>query len=315
MASPLEFGAAAADGTRARVGFVGLGVMGLPMANNLVKAGFDVLAFDSAPEPCRAAAGAGHRVAAHLLEVIEQSDVVVTMLPDTPQVTEVIQGDGGILAAGRPGLVLIDMSSISPTATVEFARQLGNVGIRMIDAPVSGGQQGAISGKLSIMAGGDGDVLDRVDPVFGPLGTVTRMGPSGAGQATKVCNQVAVTLTIQAACEAFALGAKLGLDLDQLLAALRAGSCSSFILDNLAPLMLAGVDDPGFRIELQVKDLKLAREAAIETSTPLPGSASVLDLYLEAMANGQSGDGNQSLFRVYEKNSGAVIGKQPRAAA
>jgi 2-hydroxy-3-oxopropionate reductase len=291
-----------------RAGFVGLGVMGLPMARNLHRAGLPLQVYDIVPEAQERAAAAGLPVAAGLAALIRASDVVVTMLPDTPDVTRVVRGPGGLLDAAAEGLIYVDMSTISPVATTELSRELAAAGVSMIDAPVSGGVQKARSGELSIMAGGSPAALERAAGVLSAMGRVTAMGPSGAGQATKACNQVAVSLTIQAACEAFALGARLGVDLDQLRTALLGGSCASWILENMGPQILAGDDEPGFRVALQVKDLRIASEAAASTSTALPGLATVLGLYTQAMAQGQAADGNQSLARVYERNTGAVIG-------
>jgi 2-hydroxy-3-oxopropionate reductase len=300
---------------RRRVGFVGLGAMGLPMADVLRAAGVDLRVYDAFDQARTRAAEHGHRVTPDLATLISESQVLIAMLPDTPQVDEIIHGEGGIMASGSAGLRFVDMSSISPISTKEFAQELAERGIVMVDGPVSGGVEKASVGELSIMAGGTDEHLDAVAPFLDLLGKVTRMGPVGSGQATKVCNQVAVTLTMIAAAEAFALGSKLGVDLGQLHAALMGGSCASFILENLAPKMLAGEDAPGgLRIALQVKDLKLAREAAIATSTPLPGSSVVLDLYLDAMANGQAADGNQAISRVYERRTGAVIATRPPSA-
>jgi 2-hydroxy-3-oxopropionate reductase len=295
-----------------RVGFIGLGVMGAPMADNLLAAGVNLVVYDVFPATLASAVKRGHHVVDNLAGLMTEADVLITMLPDTPQVDEIIHSPGGILDAARPGLLYIDMSSISPIATKQFAIELKERGFSMADGPVSGGLQAAQTGALSIMAGGADDILDSLAPFLDVLGTVTRMGPVGSGQATKVCNQVAVTLTIAAAAEAFALGSQLGVDLDQLHKALMGGSCASFVLEHLAPLMLAGDDKPGgLRIALQVKDLKIAKEAAIATSTSLPGASAVLDMYLDAMANGQADHGNQAISRVYERHSGAVIGKRP----
>lgn len=299
------------DVRNATIGFIGLGVMGGPMVRNVHAAGFDVRVYDIATGALAGADADGLRVTTELAALVAGSDVVVTMLPDTPQVEEIVNGPGGIAAAGRPGMVHIDMSTISPIASADLAAKLATAGITMIDGPVSGGVQKAISGELSIMVGGDSAVLDSVRPLLDAMGTATWMGGPGAGQATKACNQVAVAIGIQAIAEAFTLGSKLGLDLDRLFEALRGGSCNSFLLENLGPLMLAGDDDPGFRIALQVKDLKIANDSALQTATPLPGTHGVLDLYLDAIANGQSADGNQSLARVYERHAGARIGRRP----
>lgn len=291
-----------------RVAFAGLGVMGLPMALNVQRAGFELLVNDVSADARARATASGLEVVEDFATAIANADVVVTMLPDTPQVAELVHGGGGVLANARPGAVLADMSTISPTATADFARALAEAGIGMVDAPVSGGVQKAASGELSIMAGGDSAHLETVRPVLTAMGSVTHVGAAGAGQAAKACNQVAVTLTMLAACEAFALGAKLGVDLPTLREALLGGSAGSWILQNTAPTMLAGDDRPGFRIALQLKDLRIAHEAAQHTATYLPGLTTVLGLYTEAVAHGQIDDGNQALYRVYERLTGATIG-------
>lgn len=298
-----------------KVGFIGLGVMGAPMVKNLQKSGHEVVAYDVVEVAREGSRSQGLIVVDDLSSLIDASDIVVTMLPDTPDVSAVLHATGGVLERGRAGQIYVDMSTISPIATRDFATELAEHGIPMLDAPVSGGVQKAITGELSIMVGGDATTLELVRPVLSAMGSPTHMGEVGAGQATKACNQVCVAIGIQAIAEAFALGSKLGLDLDRLHAALLSGSCNSFLLENHGPLMIAGDDDPGFRIALQVKDLKIAKNAALETSTALPGASTVLDLYLDAIANGQASDGNQSLSRVYERITGATIGKQPHSPA
>lgn len=293
------------------VAFAGLGVMGTPMAVNIQRGGHRITVTDVLPAARERAASEGLTVAATLEEAAEGADVIVAVLPDTPQVSDLVHGPKGILEVAARGAVFVDMSSISPLATVDLARELSEIGVGMVDAPVSGGFQKAVSGHLSIMAGGSEEHLERVRPVLETMGSVTHMGASGAGQATKVCNQIAVTLTMQATCEALALGAKLGVDLPRLREALLGGSASSWILENTAPFMLAGDDTPGFRIALQVKDLRIASDAAQQSATYLPGLATVLGLYTEAISHGQIGDGNQALYRVYERLTGASIAQNP----
>jgi 2-hydroxy-3-oxopropionate reductase len=298
-----------------RVGFVGMGVMGLPMAQNLVKAGLDVVVFDQSAAALARAELAGLRISRDLGELVSGSDILLAMLPDTPQVDDIVAAADGILAKGSSDLIFVDMSTISPIGAVRIHKALAESNIQMLDAPVSGGHQKAIGGELSIMVGGDSAVVELVAPIFAAMGSYTYMGDAGAGQATKACNQVAVSLTIQAAIEAFTLGAKLGLDLSRLREALLGGSCASWILENMGPLILAGDDDPGFRIALQVKDLRIASEAAFSTATHLPGLSTILGLYTDAIAHGQLEAGNQSLSRVYERMTGATIGARPYSAA
>ncbi|MFV0254366.1 MAG: NAD(P)-dependent oxidoreductase [Beutenbergiaceae bacterium] len=297
-----------------RIGFIGLGVMGWPMAQNLRSRFPNVTVYDIVDERRERAVAAGFEASDTLAELVAASDVIVSVLPDTPDVEAIVNAPGGIGDARR-GTCFIDMSTISPPVAASLGEALAQAGISMVDAPVSGGVQKAESGQLSIMTGGSPETFEWVRPLLEAMGTPLHMGGIGAGQATKACNQVAVTLTIQAACEAFALGAKLGVDLESLRSALLGGSCASWILENLAPQILAGDDEPGFRIELQVKDLRIAQQAAHTVNAPLPGLATVLGLYTEAIANGQGGAGNQALARVYERHTGAVIGRQPAANA
>lgn len=287
---------------RLPVAFVGLGVMGLPMAANLVAAGFPVRGFDVGEQARAQATAAGVEVAPDLTDALRGAGIVITMLPDTPQVLEVAEGAGGIAEACADGTLFIDMSTISPLASTELAERLGKRGIRALDAPVSGGVKGAREGALSIMVGGDSADVERAAGVLGVLGgRVTHMGPHGAGQATKLCNQVAVAINIQAVCEAYTLGARLGVDLAKLTEALSGGSSASWVLSNLGPQMLADDSSAGFRIRLQLKDLRLALEAAAQLDVPLPAATGVNGLYQEAAAHGEGGNGNQALYKVYER--------------
>jgi 2-hydroxy-3-oxopropionate reductase len=230
--------------------------------------------------------------------------VVITMLPDTPQVEEVVLGPGGLLQNPPAGRLLVDMSTIAPTATRRMAAQLAQAGIAMLDAPVSGGPTGAKAAKLSIMVGGSEDAVARARPVLEAMGTtIIHVGESGAGQTVKACNQLICAMNLQAICEAFALGRAAGLDLEKLREVLLGGAASSWMLQNLGPLMLAKDASAGFRIDLKLKDLRLAGELAFELGVPLPGTALATSLYLEARAHGEGGNGNQALFRVYDRLS------------
>jgi 2-hydroxy-3-oxopropionate reductase len=284
------------------IAFLGLGVMGTPMARNIARAGLHVEAYDILDAARDQARADGLLVVDDLRGLLGRADVVVTMLPNTPHVEAVVHGADGTLANCRPGTVHVDMSSISPVTTRELGEASSAAGIGYVDAPVSGGVKGAREGALSVMAGGSDEHLDQVADVLDAMAArVTRMGPIGAGQATKVCNQVAVAVNIQAVCEAFTLGRALGVDLGRLREALLGGATASWVLDNLGPQMIAGDDSAGFRIALQVKDLRLGLEAAQANHVPLPAASGVLDLYVEAMAHGEAANGNQALSRVYER--------------
>ncbi|WP_062226715.1 NAD(P)-dependent oxidoreductase [Aureimonas frigidaquae] len=288
-----------------RIGFVGLGTMGREMARNLVEAGYAVTAYDIAPAAVDALAALGARPAAGVADIGAGADVVITMLPDTPHVEEVVLGAGGLIETMRPGSIIIDMSTISPAATRAMAERLASTGIFMLDAPVSGGPIGAKTATLSIMAGGDADAFARVRPVLSAMGTtITRVGESGAGQTVKLCNQLVCGVNLQAICEALALGRACGVDLDQMRAVLLGGSASSWMLDKLGPAMIAGDAGAGFRIDLMLKDLRLTLDMAQAQSVPLPATSLVTTQYLEARAHGEGANGNQALFRVYDRMTG-----------
>jgi 2-hydroxy-3-oxopropionate reductase len=286
------------------IGFIGLGVMGREMARHLVRAGHRVQAHDARPEAVDEIAREGAVAAHSVAEAAEGAELVITMLPDTPQVEEVVLGPAGLLAHPPAGRLLVDMSTISPTATRRMAAELGRAGIVMLDAPVSGGPSGAKGAKLSVMIGGPEDGLARARPVLEVMGsTLVHVGEVGAGQTVKACNQLVCAMNLQAICEALALGRAAGLDLDKLRDVLLGGAASSWMLQNLGPLMLAKDASAGFRIDLKLKDLRLAGEPAFELGVPLPGTALATSLYLEARAHGEGANGNQALFRVYDRLS------------
>jgi 2-hydroxy-3-oxopropionate reductase len=284
------------------VSFIGAGVMGRPMIRNLVRAGVAVKVFDALPDVRRTVAQEGFTVVESIAEVVPRSGIVVTMLPDTPDVRAVVLGNGGLLEYLVDGALLIDMSTISASAEIEMGERLAGNHVAMIDAPVSGGVVGAINGTLSIMAGGSQDAFTRAEPILRCLGTtILHAGALGMGQVFKMCNQLMVASHIQAMCEAFALARAHGADLERMRDALRGGAAGSWMLDNLGPKVLAKDDTAGFRIDLQLKDLKLAAEAAFDKGVPLPGLALAVTLYLEARAHGEGRNGNQALFRTFDR--------------
>jgi 2-hydroxy-3-oxopropionate reductase len=224
------------------------------------------------------------------------------MLPDTPQVEEIVYGAGGLLASPPRGRLFVDMSTISPVAVRRMHADLKAAGIALLDAPVSGGPVGARNASLSIMVGGDRDAFLRAEPYFQAMGTtITHVGDAGAGQTVKLCNQLVCAINIQAICEALALGRASGVDLDQLRKVLLGGSAASWMLDKLGPAMIAGDASAGFRIDLMLKDLRLVQEQALSLSVPLPGTALVTSQYVEARAHSEGANGNQALFRVYDR--------------
>jgi 2-hydroxy-3-oxopropionate reductase len=286
----------------ATVGFIGLGVMGRSMALNLVDAGHRLRVHDVRREAVADLAGRGAEAASSIAEAAAGADIVILMLPDTPQVEEVVLGSGGLLENPPPGKLVVDMSTIAPTAARRFAEAMAGIGVAMLDAPVSGGPQGAEKGTLSIMVGGEFEAFERARPVLEGMGkTIVHLGPAGAGQTVKCCNQLMVGMHIQAVCEAIALGRAAGLDLEKMRDVLLGGAASSWMLQNHAPLIMAKNDAAGFRVDLQLKDLRLAGELAFELGVPLPGTALVTSLYLALRAHGEGSLGNQALFRVYDR--------------
>jgi 3-hydroxyisobutyrate dehydrogenase len=284
------------------IGFIGLGNMGRPMARNLLSGGFAVTAFARRQEVADEFVRAGGSAAASPRTVAERSDIVITMVSDSADVRSVVTGPEGVLVGARPGMVVIDMSTISPTVTREIAQTAAANGVDYLDAPVSGGVSGAEAGTLSIMVGGEEGVYEKCLPVLRVLGeNINHMGGVGMGQTTKLCNQVICVLNIEAACEGLILGAKAGLDLEKLLSVVSAGAAGSWMLSNVAPRMLQRDFEPGFRVGLQQKDLRLALAAADELRVPLPGTSLVNQLFRSVEAAGMGDKGTQALITVLEK--------------
>lgn len=284
------------------VGFVGVGVMGRHMVRNLAAAGFSVRVFDVDANALATLSDAHVHIASNLADAASGADAVITMLPDTPHVEQVVRGPGGLMDHPPAGRLFIDMSTISAVATRNLAAELAAVGIAMIDAPVSGGPVGAQNGTLSIMAGGDERAFARAFPFFEAMGqTITHVGASGAGQTVKLCNQLVCGLNLQAICEALALGRACGVDLDQMRQVLLGGSASSWMLDKLGQEMIDGNSSAGFRIDLMIKDLRLVMETALQANVPLPATSLVTSQYIAARAHGEGFNGNQALFKVYDR--------------
>ncbi|MBS7639752.1 MAG: 2-hydroxy-3-oxopropionate reductase [Candidatus Bathyarchaeia archaeon] len=288
-----------------RIGFIGLGVMGKPMAINLLRAGYPLTVWNRTRSKMDELIAMGANGANSPREVAERSDVVITMVSDSPDVEEVILGPNGVIHGARPGLIVIDMSTISPKVTRKISEELAKKGVRMLDAPVSGGEKGAKEATLSIMVGGPRDVFEECLPIFEVLGKkITYMGPSGMGQTAKLCNQVICALNIQAVCEGLMLGAKAGLDVRKLLEAVSAGAASSWMLVNLGPKMIERDFKPGFKIRHQQKDLRLALELAAELGLPLPGTALVHQILRIAEAEGLGEEGTQAAIIAMERIAG-----------
>ncbi len=291
------------------IGFIGLGNMGRPMARNLLSGGFAVTVYGRRKLVIDELVAAGASAAESPREVAERSDVVITMLPDSPDVKSVVVGPDGVLEGSRPGMVVIDMSTISPAVTREIAEIAATRGVKYLDAPVSGGVSGAEAGTLSIMVGGDEQVYEKCLPVFNALGkNINYMGGTGMGQTAKLCNQVICVLNIEAVCEGLMLGAKAGLDLEKLLSVVTAGAAGSWMLSNLGPKMVERDFEPGFKVALQQKDIRLALAAADELKVPLPGVSIVSQLFRSVEAVGMGERGTQALITALEKLAEHEIG-------
>ncbi len=284
------------------VTFIGAGVMGLPMVRNLKKGGVTVRVFDVREDVRNALEAEGIAVVATLAEAGAARGTVIAMLPDTPDVRSVVLGPNGLAETLPEGSLFIDMSTIAPAAERDMSERLEARNIAMVDAPVSGGVIGAVNGTLSIMVGGTDTAFAAARPILAHMGTtILHAGGIGSGQVFKMCNQLMVASHIQAMCEAFALARAHEVDLTLMSNALRGGAAGSWMLDNLGPKVIAKDDSAGFRIDLQLKDLKLANEAAFEKGVPLPGLAIATSLYLEARAHGEGSNGNQALFRTFDR--------------
>jgi 2-hydroxy-3-oxopropionate reductase len=284
------------------IAVIGLGAMGRHMAVNLARKGALVRGHDLRPDALAGVSQENLSQARNAAEALRGAAVVLLSLPDTPDVEKALNGALEHLAAGT---IVIDTSTISPEATRRFAARLAERGIALVDAPVSGGVKGAEAASLTIMAGGDETAFARARPVLEAIGkTINHFGPSGAGQAVKLCNQIVCTMHIQAVCEAFALARANGVDLAKVREALLGGAAASWILQNHGPLIIARDDAPHFRIDLQAKDLRLACELAAALKLPLPGANLVASLYYAAQAQGDGSLGNQSLYRVYDRLTG-----------
>lgn len=282
-----------------RVGFVGTGIMGRPMTRNLLKAGYPVSVHNRTKAKAEPLLSEGATWADTAADVAADSDVVITCVPDTPDVRSVLLGEHGVIETAKPGLVCVDMSTISPAATKEMGKILDDKGVTLIDAPISGGEIGAIEGKLSIMMGGPKEAVEKVRPIMKVMGrTVTYCGPLGSGQITKLANQIMVIHTIMSIAEGLAFAEKAGLDLETTLQVTSAGAASSHSLKSLGPKIVAGDLKPAFMVDLQQKDLRLVLEYAEQLKQPLPGTALARQLLASLQAQGRGRDGTQALIDV-----------------
>ena len=287
------------------IGFIGLGIMGLPMARNLLKAGYQVVAYNRTSSKAEEVVEDGATTAASPKEVSERASVIITMLTDSSDVEEVVLGQNGVLKGIQSNAVLIDMSTISPSVTRAIAERVEEKNGRMLDAPVSGGSWGAIEGTLSIMVGGEKSVFDRCLPVFQAMGkNIVHTGPNGMGQTTKLVNQILVAGTMNAVAEAMVFAASSGANLETTIEAVKGGAAGSWQLQNLGPRLIRGDFAPGFMVRLQQKDLRLILEGAREMRLSLPATALINQLFASLEASGNGGEGTQALVKVHERLTG-----------
>jgi len=285
-----------------KIGFIGLGIMGKPMARNLLKAGYTLTVYDIVPDKAEEVVEAGAKAGSSSKEVAEKSEIVITMLPNSPEVKEAVLGKNGVLEGAKPGTILIDMSSIAPLASKEVAEKAKEKGVTVLDAPVSGGEPKAIEGTLAIMVGGPQETFDEVEDILSVMGaSVTRVGEIGSGNMTKLANQIIVALNIAAMSEAMVLAAKAGVNAEKVFQAIRGGLAGSTVLDAKMPLVLEGNFKPGFRIELHIKDLANALDTAHEVGVPVPLSSAVMEVMQALKVDGKGADDHGGIIQFYEK--------------
>ena len=292
-----------------KIGMIGLGIMGKPMAKNLLKAGYDLTVSDLNKAPVDEVVAAGAKSATNA-EIGETCDLVLTMVPNSPQVKAVMLGENGVAAHMKPGSVFIDMSSINPVASKEIAAELAKKNIEMLDAPVSGGEPKAIDGTLSFMVGGKKEVFEKFKPVLEAMGSsVVLCGDVGAGNTTKLANQIIVACNIQALAEAMTLAQKAGVDPQLVFEAIKGGLAGSTVMNAKAPMMIAGDDKPGFKIDLHIKDLNNALDCAHTVGAPVPMTAQVQEI-LQWLHNHEGGQKDHSaIAQYYEYLTDIKIGR------
>ncbi len=296
-----------------RIGFIGLGIMGRGMARNLLRAGFPLTVWNRTAERMAPLVDAGAEAASGPAEVARRSDIVLVCVGDTADVEQVVLGEGGVVEGAAPGSLVVDASTISPRATRAIAARLAERDVAMLDAPVSGGSEGAERGTLSIMVGGDAAQLERARPVLAAFGrTITHVGGHGAGQTVKLVNQILVVVNMLAVSEALVFAEAGGLDLEATLGAVTQGAAGSWMLANRGPQVVARDWRPGFSVDLQQKDLRLVLEAADELGVPLLGTSAVFQLYRTLQARGLGAEGNHALVKALEQLAGIEVGAPRR---
>ena len=293
-----------------RIGFIGLGIMGKPMCRNLLSAGYTVTVFNRSYGAMAEMQSCGASIGESAADVAGKSDIVITMLPNSPDVKEVVLGKSGVLEGAGKGLIIVDMSSINPIASQEICAEAEKRGCFMLDAPVSGGEPKAIDGTLAIMVGGKEEIFHKVEPILLTMGSSVKLcGGIGAGNTTKLANQVIVAANIAALSEALVLGRKAGVAPEVIFEAIRGGLAGSTVMNSKAPMMLDGNFEPGFRIALHIKDLANALDVGHDVGAPLPLTASVMEMMQWLRANGFDREDHSSLVRYYENLAGTDVRK------
>ena len=293
-----------------KLGFIGLGIMGRPMCRNLINAGYPLTVWNRSQPGIDEVVSYGAAGAGSPKEVAEKSDVVITMVVDSPDVQQVVLEADGVIEGASPGMMLIDMTTMSPKVTREMSAELAKKGVMMLDAPVSGGDTGAKAGTLSIMVGGPEEAFKECLPILEVLGkNIIHIGPSGSGQTVKLCNQIACVLNILAVCESLTLAAKSDVDLEKMHKAVSAGAAGSWMMTNLAPKILERDFEPGFMVKHQQKDLRLVMEAAQDLGISLPGASLVHQLFHSVEADGNAEKGTQALVSALEKLANVEVKK------
>lgn len=288
-----------------KIGFIGLGIMGMPMSKNLKKAGFDLLAGVRNPARTKEAADSGIAVAESFAQVAQKCDIIVTMLPNSPQVKDLLLGENGIAKEARPGTLFVDMTSGAPGDSREIYAELKKMDLHFIDAPVSGGEPMAVAGTLAIMVGGDEADFERAKPLFAAMGnSATWVGPIGSGNTCKLTNQVIVAANIAALAEGLMLAEKAGADLQKVFEAIKGGLAGSNVMNAKAPMMLADNYKPGFRIDLHIKDLKNALDTGTLVDAPLPLAQEMLKIMERLSANGSGSCDHSAIAKYYEELGG-----------
>jgi 2-hydroxy-3-oxopropionate reductase len=293
-----------------KIGFIGLGIMGKPMSKNLIKAGYELIVSDFNKSAVEELVALGAEVGTNPKEIAQKSDIVITMLPNSPNVKAVALGESGLIEGAHEGLIYIDMSSIAPAASQEVYKVLVEQGVEMLDAPVSGGEPKAIDGTISVMVGGKKEIFEQSKEVLEAMaGSVVHVGEIGAGNVTKLANQIIVALNIAAVSEAFVLAQKAGVNPESVFEAIRGGLAGSTVLEAKSPMMLDRNFTPGFRINLHIKDLTNALETSHEVGAPAPLTAAVLEMMYSLKADGHEFNDHSAILKHYEKLANVEVSR------